>query len=230
MRAVTKDTSPPNESGLVLAGFGQKEYFPSLVSSTLVARVDGRVLASAPDETNISTQNNGHLETFAQDAPAMGWIYGISSEVRNMIAQHWQEWSQKKFPPALISELEKDTSFTVQQRKRAAKEAQKLAGAQLIDFFSHMNDYQDNEAWKPLVDSVSVLPKDELGFLAESLVNITALKQRVSVRDMKTVGGAIDVALISIGDGFVWINRKHYFEANLNPAWHLSHGAKWSRP
>lgn len=224
--SVVKDTSPPNESGLVLAGFGQREYFPSLVSSSLVARLDGSVLATAPDETNISTQTAGHLEAFAQSAPAMGWIYGISSEVRDMIAQHWQHWTQKNLAPALIAELQNDKSFTPQQRRKAAREVQKLARNQLGDFFDHMNDYQDSQAWKPLVDSVSVLPKDELGFLAESLVNITALKQRVSVRDTKTVGGAIDVALISIGDGFVWINRKHYFDSKLNPAWHISHGAR----
>ncbi len=226
MMAVTKDTNPPNESGIVLAGFGQKEYFPSLVSSSLVARLDGSVLATQPDETNISTQTSGHLEAFAQNAPAMGWIYGISSEVRHVIAHHWENWTEKLLAPALIAELQNDSTFSPPQRRKAAREVQKLARNQLIDFFDHMNDYQDNEAWKPLVDSVSVLPKDELGFLAESLVNITALKQRVSVQDTKTVGGAIDVALISIGDGFVWINRKHYFDSRLNPTWHLSHGAK----
>jgi len=28
---------------------------------------------------------------------------------------------------------------------------------------------------------------------------------------------SIDVAVISKGDGFVWIKRKHYFKAELNP-------------
>jgi hypothetical protein len=34
--------------------------------------------------------------------------------------------------------------------------------------------------------------------------------------DAETVGGAIDVAVISKGDGFVWIKRKHYFRPELN--------------
>jgi hypothetical protein len=34
--------------------------------------------------------------------------------------------------------------------------------------------------------------------------------------DAETVGGPIDVAVISKGDGFVWIKRKHYFKAELN--------------
>lgn len=33
----------------------------------------------------------------------------------------------------------------------------------------------------------------------------------------ESVGGPVDVALISKGDGFVWIERKHYFKPELNP-------------
>jgi len=42
------------------------------------------------------------------------------------------------------------------------------------------------------------------------------LTRRVSM-DAETVGGPIDVAVISKGDGFVWIKRKHYFRSELNP-------------
>ncbi|MEA1869822.1 MAG: hypothetical protein U9N09_06735 [Euryarchaeota archaeon] len=35
--------------------------------------------------------------------------------------------------------------------------------------------------------------------------------------DAETVAGPIDVAVISKGDGFIWIKRKHYFERELNP-------------
>jgi hypothetical protein len=35
--------------------------------------------------------------------------------------------------------------------------------------------------------------------------------------DAETVGGPIDVAVLSKGDGFIWIKRKHYFKPELNP-------------
>ncbi len=34
--------------------------------------------------------------------------------------------------------------------------------------------------------------------------------------EQETVSDPIDVAVISKGDGFVWIKRKHYFERELN--------------
>lgn len=47
-------------------------------------------------------------------------------------------------------------------------------------------------------------------------MNLTSMKRRVSA-DKETVGGPIDVAVISKGDGFIWIKRKHYFKNELNP-------------
>jgi len=61
-----------------------------------------------------------------------------------------------------------------------------------------------------------MLPKDELALMAESLVNLTCLRRKFTT-DRETVGGPIDVAVISKGDGFVWIKRKHYFKQELNP-------------
>ncbi len=59
------------------------------------------------------------------------------------------------------------------------------------------------------------LPKSELASMAESLVNLTSLKRKVSLQ-AETVGGAVDVAVVSKRDGFVWIKKKHYFKEELN--------------
>jgi len=48
-------------------------------------------------------------------------------------------------------------------------------------------------------------------------VNLTSFKRRISLQ-AETVGGPIDVAVISKGDGFIWIKRKHYFKPELNQA------------
>jgi hypothetical protein len=68
---------------------------------------------------------------------------------------------------------------------------------------------------KPIYDAVRYIDKSELAMLAENLVAITALKRKISLENA-TVGGPIDVAVISKHDGFVWIKRKYYFEEQLN--------------
>ena len=67
-----------------------------------------------------------------------------------------------------------------------------------------------------VTEVLDVVPKEELASMAEGLVNLTSIKLRISM-DRETVGGPVDVAVISKGDGFVWIKRKHYFDPGLNP-------------
>ena len=72
-----------------------------------------------------------------------------------------------------------------------------------------------NQRTRTTLDAVAALPKDELAAMAESLVSLTILKRRVSMT-AETVGGAIDVAVISKGDGLIWVKRKHYFKSDMN--------------
>ena len=78
-----------------------------------------------------------------------------------------------------------------------------------------MKEFRAQQFVMPVVWTVATLPKTELAAMAESLVNLTSFRQRVTP-DTETVGGPIDVAIISRGDGFVWIKRKHYFKPELN--------------
>ena len=70
----------------------------------------------------------------------------------------------------------------------------------------------------PIMSVVAMLPKEQLAEMAESLVSLTALKRRVSSQE-ETVGGPTDVAVITKGDGLIWIKRKHYFAPELNPSY-----------
>jgi hypothetical protein len=55
--------------------------------------------------------------------------------------------------------------------------------------------------------------------MAEALVNLTSFKRKVT-SSIESVGGPVDVAVITKGDGFVWIKRKHYFDADKNQQFH----------
>ena len=65
------------------------------------------------------------------------------------------------------------------------------------------------------MDTVATMEKEDLAELAENLIYLTSLKRRITP-NLESVGGPIDVAVISKGDGFIWIKRKHYFNPRLN--------------
>ena len=76
----------------------------------------------------------------------------------------------------------------------------------------------------PITQSISSLPIEELALLAESMINITSLRRKVALdNNIGTVGGPIDVAIITKSDGFIWIKRKHYFKQEYNPQYYYSH-------
>ena len=51
----------------------------------------------------------------------------------------------------------------------------------------------------------------EMAELARNLVNTTELHQKMTFQK-ESVGGLIDLAIISKADGFQWLNRKSWYE------------------
>ena len=65
------------------------------------------------------------------------------------------------------------------------------------------------------MNAVGALSKEDLAEMAESLIYLTYLKRRITFAE-ESVGGPVDVAVISKTDGFIWLKRKHYFKPELN--------------
>lgn len=82
-------------------------------------------------------------------------------------------------------------------------------------FIDDLNKYISDHYTDKLLETVAMLSKEDLAEMAESLVKMTCLKRHVTT-DEETVGGPVDVAVITKGDGFIWIKRKHYFDPSLN--------------
>jgi hypothetical protein len=84
-----------------------------------------------------------------------------------------------------------------------------------IDLVQKLEQHRLNRYLTPIRNAITHLPKNELAHVAASLVNLNSFQKRMSTAP-ETVGGPVDVAVITRGDGFVWIERKHYFRPELN--------------
>lgn len=100
----------------------------------------------------------------------------------------------------------------IKSKKILQKSSEKI----ITDFQKKLENYRQEMYIDPVISVVSMLSKDELAAMAETLVNLTSFKRKITMGS-ETVGGPIDVAVISKGDGFIWIKRKHYFKPELNP-------------
>ncbi len=69
--------------------------------------------------------------------------------------------------------------------------------------------------YHPMKRVIASLPIQEMVHLAETLIVLQSLKERITTHS-ESVGGPIDIAVITKSEGLVWIKRKHYFDADKN--------------
>ena len=226
-RAFGYNGSDGQFSGVVLAGFGENEYYPRLREfRTKAMYADGLLCFDVLEsQTDIGVAVPGDVKSFAQGDMIRSFTDGIQDQVRGEMINFWNTWRTRDVGNALNSDA-RLAQLGSGDRQIVTEVINDLSATAVDRFLEHMSLYEQASIKGPLLQSVSFLPKDELGAMAESLVNLTTLKRRVSINEAQTVGGAVDVAVISRGDGFVWLKRKHYFDQELNPSWARTHAAE----
>ncbi len=197
--------------GLVIGGFGKAEFMPSLVNYELEEIVADIPRAVKTQSHTIGDDSAAAVLPFAQQDMVDSFMKGIHDELHG----HMTETTAALFQGAIervLAAVAKENEELASQLRDASQSA---LGSMLEQLFEDWKTRQE-QYWQPVVEVVASLPKDELAAMAEALVNLTKFRRRVSPL-RETVGGPIDVAVITKGDGFVWTKRKHYFDPELNP-------------
>lgn len=114
-----------------------------------------------------------------------------------------------------LNQIKKISGKDLNNALKEVTEIKKTNENRVNEFTMNINKLK-KDIYLPILESIGALPKNELANMAESMIHITSLKRKIA-SDLESVGGDIDVALISKGDGFIWKKRKHYFKAELNP-------------
>ena len=90
-----------------------------------------------------------------------------------------------------------------------------LTNDEKANIINNISQNQKQQFIDPILEVVRTLALPELANMAETLVNLTSFKRHIS-DSLETVGGPVDVLVISKGDGPIWINRKEYFDISKN--------------
>ncbi len=207
-----KHVESRSTSGIVISGFGNKEVFPSYVYLKTDSLIQSK-LKYQKEIASINRETGGIIAPFAQREMVDTFIQGISPKFERTIDEMFSRFFSEypKIILALIKNLEDDMKNSIGQK------IEKISRDKYVIYKKDFEKFKHDRFIDPITDIVRALPKEELAAMAESLVNLTSFKRKYS-KDKETVGGPIDVAVISKGDGFIWIKRKHYFkpEANIN--------------
>ena len=79
---------------------------------------------------------------------------------------------------------------------------------QFKEYTNNIGRYTYSNYTDPIVNSVSQMGTGDLAELARTLVNLTSIKRRYSMNQEETVGGEINVVILSKADGYIEVNKK----------------------
>ena len=113
--------------------------------------------------------------------------------------------------------LDPVSELTPTQKQKYTSDARKALPAHFRDFYAKMTEHRSKNYTGPIKQAIASLSLSDLSAVAETFLGASQIQKRVNP-DLETVGGPVDVAVISKGDGFVWVKRKHYFEERINPS------------
>lgn len=209
MELITSTVMSNNYTGLIIAGYGSKDLFPSLYQLSIDGRINGQIKykIETVDITEPKRCNTtGGIIPFAQSDVVKELISGIDPGLKNTITQQASN---------IINKLDQyiDSFYPSDNRMQDFKNSINSIVQQRYSYFTNYikNNYSD-----PIVDFVESLSLNEMGKMAQTLVNLTSFRRKYA-GDIRTVGGITKVLLISKANGPVWfnegrVNENDYFE------------------
>ena len=205
-------------TGVVISGFNQKDLFPSSISFKIIP-IDSSFIIDHVEENSVNRETTVVLTPFAQIDTITNFLNGIDESTAFQIINYFNNVIGD-YSDRLIQVI--NSSTQVNSGKSLKLNEITDEKNKICNDFCMFIDKLKEENYKPIIKSMASLPKEELANLAESLINITSMKLKVQ-DNLETVGGDVDVALITKGDGFIWTKRKHYFDSELNPQFFSRH-------
>ena len=202
------------ETGLVFVGYGDEDLYPSVVTVCISGTFDDRLryYFDEDDSDDITTTNSASIIPFAQCDTMLSLMRGIHPLMLDTVIQKHEDLLEDSKEKLL--EAAKAAGVTEPQLAKLTDainvdEAVEKYRQELMGFYR--NTFIDG-----VVDAVESFNVEDMVDMAESFISITNLQRHISSSE-ESVGGPVDVAVITKSEGFVWVKHKQWFQQKLNP-------------
>ncbi|MEO1136136.1 MAG: hypothetical protein AAFW68_05930 [Pseudomonadota bacterium] len=202
--AVVKDAFFEHYTGVVFAGFGAKEKFPSMRSYLASSVVLGILKRKRDRQADIGADSGPVFQPFAQDRMIRTFLTGMDQYLRMFVYSETLKLSR-----GLVADIVGRTPNLNDAQKNAIFRdySNNNLAAAINEFFRSVDNYQYAVHTRPILRAINSLPKKELGETAASLIKLNSFQQKV-MHSVETVGGPIDVAVITRNGGLEWKREK----------------------
>lgn len=200
MFCVVKDLFLEDVTGLVFAGFGTEDRYPSVVTYFASAIVCGIVKRAEAGRDVIDTEQRSKICVFADSEVTNAFIRGIDFNLERRLYGGFRMLMHGLVDQVIGAFTAADPATREGVRERFQKD---LVPRTFEAFYRAMSDYQQQAFINPVLHVLEIAGRNELAETARELVSLNVFKKRIMAQK-ETVGGAIDVAVISRDGGFQW--------------------------
>jgi len=196
-------------TGLVFAGYGTSEIYPSLHAIEISGVFSNRLKYRIKDVTKISNSNcTAAIRPFGQTDVIDTILHGVHPLLENVFIDTTDIY--------LSIYRRKIEEILKKEKIEIPEEILNFETEPFVERYKELTSRTKREKFiVPLMNTIDYLSKQDLAEMAESLIYLTYLKRRIT-NDEESVGGPVDVAVLSKGDGFIWMKKKNYFKPELN--------------
>jgi hypothetical protein len=197
-------------TGIVIAGYGKYDYFPAMEVFECYGFLNDRLIFSRTESESriMDASAPAVIQPFATTSMIETFRFGVAPNIFGGVVESTNK-TLRSFATKVLDECGKVEGIPEARLEELITEA---VDGHTEDWFQETRQRH----FRPLSQVIHSLPLQDMAALAKSLIELESLKERVT-KPSESVSGPIDVAVISKHDGFVWIERKHYFRAELNP-------------
>ena len=183
---------------LVFAGYGETEPYPSICKCVVTGIKEGKIQY---DKGISIISDNQESKIFAEGQPDIieAITYGVQTKRIDDICNRLSK---------LIKELVK---LQNQYQNTPNLHLDAIDDGTIRQEVKEVIDNSKELHFKQLKDLVKGYNLQEMACLAENLIKATELHRKITFQQ-ESVGGLIDLAVITREDGFQWLNRKSWYE------------------
>lgn len=182
-----------HDATLAFVGYGAAETFPGQVTVILHGIVADQVRYHELDRGSISPHNQAFVAPFGQDEAIDTFVRAFNPEFLSLAHNRLDELlTLVDLSQGIIDSEESPEDIARRMHDGLNEDFNQLARQRFV---------------LPMLDTVESLPPADVARMAESLVGVQALRS-LSQHRQPSVGGPIDVVLITRPGGVQWIRRK----------------------
>jgi hypothetical protein len=202
---VVKDLFLEDVTGLVFAGFGGDDRYPVVVTCFVSSIIGGIAKRAEASVDAIDGEVRSKIRVFADSEVTNAFIRGIDFNLERRLYGGFRMMMHGLVDQVVGAFPGAEAAARESVRERFQRD---FVPRYFESFRRMILDYQQQAFINPVLRVLEIAGKKELADTARELVGLNIFKKRIMAQK-ETVGGAVDVAIVSRDGGFQWASRQN---------------------